>query len=448
MSTSSSHQASDSEEGSAGILFVLGGFWALAVLVLLIVVVRAFKGRSRSAVARQGAQPSSRPVRRPREKPKAQPELPQEVSDTSSTPAVSLKQLMKSSKKQGTKASAGSVAIAHASPLCINTLKGHGDAVLGLSFSSDGSTLGTVCSDRMLRLYTLESDLAANINYRFKKLSREPVDVAIDGASGHVLVLSLELLERAGLTMFTPGKSGLEEAWHLEDVHQGSQPLKLRSAGEKAKGIFLSASNKQDMRVVDASGKLLARVDAAGLQTYDTALSSDGKLLAAATFTADVKVHEVKRDRSGAVTEVAKVNLDLKAHTRAVTCLSFSPDSTKAATASKDGTWAVWNLAVRYHMNEDPRKLVQQPQEVPSGQCFSLMAYGPDSIIAAATSTSLQFLDASTGQALETVEDAHDGPITAMQWAPVPHSLGSQKVAVLATASKDKRVRLWRAPQR
>lgn len=74
------------------------------------------------------------------------------------------------------------------------------------------------------------------------------------------------------------------------------------------------------------------------------------------------QVHEVKRDRSGAVTEVAKVNLDLKAHSRQVTCLAFSPDCNKAATASKDGTWAVWNLAVRYHMNEDPRKLVQKPQ--------------------------------------------------------------------------------------
>lgn len=63
--------------------------------------------------------------------------------------------------------------------------------MLGLSFSSDGGTLATVCNDRMLRLYTLDSDAAAHTNYRFKKLSRDPVDVAIDGASDRVLVLSL-----------------------------------------------------------------------------------------------------------------------------------------------------------------------------------------------------------------------------------------------------------------
>lgn len=54
--------------------------------------------------------------------------------------------------------------------------------------------------------------------------------------------------------------------------------------------MFLAASKKTDMRVIDEQGKVLARVDAAGLQTYDAALSPDGRFLAAATFTADVKV--------------------------------------------------------------------------------------------------------------------------------------------------------------
>ena len=55
-------------------------------------------------------------------------------------------------------------------------------------------------------------------------------------------------------------------------------------------GVFLAASSKTDMRVVDEKGSVLARVDAAGLQTYDAALSPDGHFIAAATFTADVKV--------------------------------------------------------------------------------------------------------------------------------------------------------------
>ena len=33
-------------------------------------------------------------------------------------------------------------------------------------------------------------------------------------------------------------------------------------------------------------------------------------------------------------------------------------------TASKDGTWRVWNINVRYHQQEDPKTLLQHHQEV------------------------------------------------------------------------------------
>ena len=54
----------------------------------------------------------------------------------------------------------------------------------------------------------------------------------------------------------------------------------------------------------------------------------------------------------------------LQGHKSQVLCLAFSPDSTKMATASKDGTWRVWNINVRFHQQEDPKCLLQQPQEV------------------------------------------------------------------------------------
>lgn len=38
-----------------------------------------------------------------------------------------------------------------------------------------------------------------------------------------------------------------------------------------------------------------------------------------------------------------------------VFCLDFSPDLTKMVTASGDGLLKVWNINVRYHMDEDPK---------------------------------------------------------------------------------------------
>lgn len=70
----------------------------------------------------------------------------------------------------------------------------------------------------------------------------------------------------------------------------------------------------------------------------------------------------MRRDKAGVFQEVAKVNLNLKAHAKQVSCVAFSADSRRAATASKDGTWAVWNLDVRYHLNEDAKKLLQARQ--------------------------------------------------------------------------------------
>jgi hypothetical protein len=35
--------------------------------------------------------------------------------------------------------------------------------------------------------------------------------------------------------------------------------------------------------------------------------------------------------------------------------MAFSPEGNKAVTASKDKTWAVWNLDVRYAQDEDPK---------------------------------------------------------------------------------------------
>ena len=55
-------------------------------------------------------------------------------------------------------------------------------------------------------------------------------------------------------------------------------------------------------------------------------------------------------------------------------CLDFSPDSKRAVTASKDGTWCIWNIDVRYKMDEDPKRLLQSPQPVRLTHCRLLAA--------------------------------------------------------------------------
>ena len=56
----------------------------------------------------------------------------------------------------------------------------------------------------------------------------------------------------------------------------------------------------------------------------------------------------------------------LQGHKSQILCLTFSPDATKMVTASKDGTWRVWNIDVRYHQQEDAKCMLHHKQEVSS----------------------------------------------------------------------------------
>lgn len=60
----------------------------------------------------------------------------------------------------------------------------------------------------------------------------------------------------------------------------------------------------------------------------------------------------------------------------------------------------------------------------------------------------MQLISLRSGDLLERI-DAHDSTITSIRWCPVPRPLGGEQapVFVFATSSRDKRVRVWRAPK-
>lgn len=74
-------------------------------------------------------------------------------------------------------------------------------------------------------------------------------------------------------------------------AHDNRPAISLQSAMQStASGVLLSCSAKNELRLFSFSGKQLASVDASGLHNHMAAISTDGRFLAAATFTSDVKV--------------------------------------------------------------------------------------------------------------------------------------------------------------
>ncbi|KAM7276058.1 hypothetical protein ACFE04_017924 [Oxalis oulophora] len=352
-------------------------------------------------------------------------------------------------------------------PLDLNTLKGHGDAVTGLCFSSDAHSLATACADGIIRVFKLDD--ASSKSFKFLRINLppggHPMGVLFCDNSSSVVVAS-QTMSGCSLYMYGEEKpNGTNEAkqqskpeikWEQHKIHGNKSVLTLVGTNAtygSADGSTIVASCSEGTDITlwhGKSGKLLGHVDSNQLKNNMATISPNGRFIAAAAFTADVKIWEIVYSKDGSAKEIVKV-MQLKGHKSAVTWLCFAPDSEKIITASKDGSIRIWNINVRYHLDEDPKTLKVFPIPLHDSKGTTLhydrLSLSPSGKILAAThGSTLQWLSAETGEVLDTAEKAHDGDITCMVWAPKMISSGNEQVMVLATASVDKKVKLWAAP--
>lgn len=343
--------------------------------------------------------------------------------------------------------------------LFINTLKGHPDVINAAAWSPNGKLIATACDDMQLRLFDVSQLASQSIKFKWVKTPQAPLGVGF-GNDGSSMVAALRgIPDVVHLAHYVPHKQGanitFEPAWQKQAVLGHEQLLEMAVVPApqsealgvaQAGGIAVLLSPKKEGRVLGlASGGSLAEFKPNSFENHALAVSANGRFICVASFTADVMVWEVQWGRDG-YKGTPKV-MDLKGHKSQVMSAAFAPDGSKAVTASKDGTMRIWNLAVRYQLQEDPKVLLNLPLPLPKGQCFERMAWGPDGTVAAAVGGHIHFIDSKTGQVLEVLH-AHDGRITSMVWSPVLLTVpgAEQPTAVLASSSSDRRVRIWRSP--
>ncbi|ESW12000.1 hypothetical protein PHAVU_008G076400 [Phaseolus vulgaris] len=354
-------------------------------------------------------------------------------------------------------------------PLDLNTLKGHGDAVTGICFSHDGRNLATACADGVVRVFKLDD--ASSKSFKFLRINLpaggHPTAVTFsDDASS--IVVSSYTLSGCSLYMYGEGKPDSSEnkpqtklplpeiKWEHHKVHDKKSILTMFGASAtygSADGSTIIASCSEETDIIlwhGKTGKSVGHVDTNQLKNNMAAISPNGRFIAAAAFTADVKVWEIVYAKDGSAKEVLNV-MQLKGHKSAVTWLCFTPNSEQIITASKDGSMRIWNINVRYHLDEDPKtlKVFPIPLRDSSGAAlhYDRLSISPDGKILAAThGSTLQWLCVDTGKVLDTAEKAHDSDISCISWAPKAIPMGNDKVLVLATASADKKVKLWASP--
>ncbi|XWS45934.1 hypothetical protein CRYUN_Cryun14cG0022000 [Craigia yunnanensis] len=343
-------------------------------------------------------------------------------------------------------------------PLDLNTLKGHGDSVTGLCFSSDGRNLATACSDGVVRVYKLDD--ASSKSFKFLRINvpagGHPIAVSFSDDASSIVVASQNL---TGCSLYMYGEEKPKTSneskqqtklplpqvkWEHHKIHEKQAILTLTGSTASygtADGSTIIASCSEGTDIIlwhGRTGKVLGHVDTNQLKNTMATISPNGRFLAAAAFTADVKVWEIVYSKDGSVKEVSKV-MQLKGHkacesthspkanllsfNSAVTWLCFSPNSEQMITASKDGSIRIWNINVRYHLDEDPKtlKVFPIPLHDSSGSTlnYDRLSLSPDGKILATThGSTLQWLCMETGKVLDTAEKAHDGDITWISWSP------------------------------
>lgn len=346
------------------------------------------------------------------------------------------------------------------SELHLASLRSTTGAVLGLAWSADGDALAAATDGGSLQVWRLPPglDVAApggrQPPHSSHELRQGASDVAFGAGPSSLAVLTRGEGGAPAVTLLTLPKGPRgdpEPAWTRHGAHAAANDGRCleASAGSKAGyPIIISSSNKTDIHVYSGSGEDLGTIDTGGFENYAAAVSSDGRWVAAATFTNDVKIYEVSFDRQGTFTGLHKA-MALKGHAARVLALAFSPDLGRCATASADGTLRLWNIGVRYALAEDPKLLATARLPLAlDPKLRARLAWGAGGVIALSNGHRLAFFDEAGADLLASVPDAHTAPIAALAWCPGRLTALERPTWTLATGGGDARVRLWRSPER
>lgn len=193
------------------------------------------------------------------------------------------------------------------------------------------------------------------------------------------------------------------------------QSVEIINIGIASNGKFIMTCHRDTtLKVWDIKGELLHMIDTHQMNNTHGLVSPCGRFVATSGFTPDVKVWEVCFDKSGSFKEVIRA-FELKGHTAGVHSFSFSNDSRRMATVSKDGTWRFWDTNVEYQKKQDPYLLRTWKYDFAGP---SLIALSPDArTVALASGTTIKVYNVASSNCQEIIEDVHVDGVTALEFS-------------------------------
>lgn len=110
--------------------------------------------------------------------------------------------------------------------------------------------------------------------------------------------------------------------------------------------FIMSASNRTEIVLWDLRGNILERLDTFLMTNYAAKISPCGRYLAASGFAPDVKLWEVKFNKSTGTGSYEKTvrAFELTGHKSGVWDFAFDHDGSHVATCCKDGTFKLFDI--------------------------------------------------------------------------------------------------------
>ncbi|XP_055388539.1 uncharacterized protein LOC129617191 [Condylostylus longicornis] len=268
-------------------------------------------------------------------------------------------------------------------PLYITTLKGFTHGVTCVSINRSGTMIVVSSSDSTLRVFIVSDpenpvESLQKQTYIRGSISGDyftAVDLSVDdsyifGATE----LSCKLIKLGR----KDDRSEFEQS--ATAIHKNSVRWLTASRGRWI--VTASLETDTEIKVFDYSLNLLASVDTKQLKNVHLGASpSDARFFGAAAWSPGVKVMEIASNSQSHEFKKLVKAMDL-ATPCGVNAIAFSCDNKKALLACKEGTLILWNIDVRYEVNEDPKQLLTVKEELtPDFKGYSQLNFSADDSI-------------------------------------------------------------------
>ena len=326
-------------------------------------------------------------------------------------------------------------------------MKGFTEPITSVSLSSDNKLCAAASADRSIRVWPgldklggggpLANPLRANVEL-------DHASALSFSANGTNLVAGIA--QARGLLAFAvkvppAAGAGLELKKTLCAKAAHSTPMVATLLAANGRFIVTAAGGDDEhVKLWSLSGECLCTHANKQGEIFSAALSVDSRFVALGCWMSDVKVLKVTTAKDGAPTGL-ETAMTCTGQRRACTSVAFSDDCTQLAACSKDGSWSVWRIDVRYEYKEDPR--LRGRGAAPDGVPFERVALSPrGSLLAASVGADIHLLAVdgvhhASATALAVIAGAHPGGVRCL-------AFGSDGTR-FASGGADGRVRLWKA---